>query len=84
MRVDHTKHPQASNRSLVAIEEEIYHRCIENGVLIVCGSWFWAGQDTPPSAMFFRTSFASAKSEDMTEAIRRFGETIRQSFGKSE
>ena len=34
--------------------------------------------------MFFRATYAAATPENMTEAIRRFGEAVRQSYRRSE
>jgi aromatic amino acid aminotransferase I len=49
-------------------------------VLVARGSWFRAEQDTPPSGLYFRATFAAATQEKMTEAIRRLGEAIREGF----
>lgn len=54
--------------------------CIEKGVLVGRGSWFLAEKDRPPSQLFFRATFAAATAENMAEAIRRFGEAIREVF----
>jgi aromatic amino acid aminotransferase I len=81
MKVDHTRHPDANKRSILEIEEDIFNRCIEKGVLVVRGSWFRAEHDTVPTDMFFRATYAAATPENMTEAIRRFGEAVRESFG---
>ena len=62
------------------MEEEIFDRCIAKGVLVARGSWFRAEHDTPPSGLFFRATFAAATPENMTEAIRRLGEAIRESY----
>lgn len=81
LRVDETKHPKAKELSLLALEEEIFDRCIEKGVLVARGSWFAAEQDKPLPGLFFRATFAAASAEKMTEAIRRFGEAVRESYG---
>lgn len=62
------------------IEEDIFNKCIEKGVLVGRGSWFRAEQDTMPTALFFRATYAAATPENMTEAICRFGEAVRESF----
>ncbi len=80
LSVDHLQHPDVGSRSLLDIEEEIYNLCIEKGVLIGRGSWFRAEQDKPPRGLFFRATHAAATSESMTEAIRRFGAAVRQSY----
>ncbi|KAK3942702.1 PLP-dependent transferase [Diplogelasinospora grovesii] len=83
IRVDHTQHPDSSTKSILEIEEEIFNSCIAKGVLVGRGSWFRAEQDKPPTGLFFRTTFAAATPENMTEAIRRFGEAIRESYRMS-
>ncbi|KAL2128714.1 hypothetical protein VTI74DRAFT_8804 [Chaetomium olivicolor] len=80
MKVDHEKHPHAATKSILEIEEEIFNSCISKGVLVARGSWFRAEQHTPPSALFFRATFAAATPENMMEAIRRLGDAIRESF----
>ncbi|KAI1765331.1 PLP-dependent transferase [Hypoxylon sp. FL1150] len=80
--VDHTQHPQASTKSILEIEDNIFASCIDKGVLAIRGSWFRAEQDVPPSGLFFRTTFAAASEEDMAHAIERFGAAVRESFGR--
>jgi aromatic amino acid aminotransferase I / 2-aminoadipate transaminase len=53
---------------------------IEKRVLCSKGSWFRAQRDTD-TEMFFRTTFAAAGSGDIVEAMRRFGEALREEFG---
>lgn len=81
LKVDHTKHPAWPERSILELEEEIFNRCIEGGVLVGRGSWFRAEHDKPPSGLFFRATFAAATKENMTEAIRRLGMAIRETYG---
>ncbi|PKS06369.1 hypothetical protein jhhlp_007117 [Lomentospora prolificans] len=38
------------------------------------------GEEDKPSELFFRTTFATATVEGMREAMKRFGEAIRESF----
>jgi len=80
LRVNHALHPEAANRSILEIEEEIFNKCIEDGVLVARGSWFQAEQEKPPSSLCFRATYAAATPENMREAIRRFGVAIRSSF----
>ncbi|KAF7544203.1 hypothetical protein G7046_g9833 [Stylonectria norvegica] len=82
LKVDHTQHPHAGQRSIVDIEKEIFDSCIESGVLVARGSWFLTEKDKPPPGLFFRATYASASPENMSEAIRRFGQAVRDSFGK--
>ena len=64
------------------IEEEIFNSCIENGVLVARGSWFLTEKDKPLSGLYFRTTYASASAENMSEAISRFGQAVKKSFGR--
>lgn len=64
------------------IEEEIFTSCIDKGVLVAKGSWFLTEKDKPLPGLHFRTTFASASPQNMSEAIRRFGEAVSESFGK--
>ncbi|MCJ1482406.1 Aromatic/aminoadipate aminotransferase 1 [Schaereria dolodes] len=79
IQIDWKKHPHASEKGLLAIEEEIFQANIERGVLSFKGSWFRAEGDEGED-MFFRATFAAATPEDITEAIRRFGEGLRAVF----
>lgn len=84
------KHPAASSstKGLLAIEDEVYHACIDRGVLASKGSWFRAEQqDAEPTGaddMFFRMTFAAASSEAVREAVGRFGAALRAVFGLEE
>ncbi|KAK3394179.1 pyridoxal phosphate-dependent transferase [Podospora didyma] len=82
LKVNHALHPDASSKDILTIEEEIFNSCIEKGVLVGRGSWFRAERDsnTPPADMFFRATFAAATPTNMTEAIRRFGEAVKESY----
>jgi aromatic amino acid aminotransferase I len=82
LTVDTSAHPQAGNKSLLEIEEEIFNACIDKGVLVARGSWFLTEKDKPLPGLFFRTTFASASPENMDVAIERFGKAIRDSFGR--
>lgn len=59
---------------------EIFKSCIEKGVLVGRGSWFRAEHNEEPRDMFFRATYAAASPDNMTEAIRRFGEAVEESF----
>ncbi|KAM6538771.1 Aromatic/aminoadipate aminotransferase 1 [Fusarium falciforme] len=82
LKVDHTKHPQAGERSIIDIEEEIFNSCIESGVLVARGSWFLTEKDKPPPGLYFRATYASATPENMKKAIERFGKAVKDSFGR--
>lgn len=80
LKIDHTKHPHASTKSISEMEAEIFDDCLDKGVLVAAGSWFVADHDAEPTGLFFRATYAAATPENMTEAIRRLGEAIRSSF----
>ncbi|OPB39586.1 ARO Transcriptional regulator [Trichoderma guizhouense] len=80
--VDHTKHPSAGTRSLEEIEQEIFDSCIKSGVLVARGSWFATEKDTPLPGLHFRATFAAASPENMNTAIARFGQAVKDSFGR--
>lgn len=67
---------------MLEIEQEIFDSCIDGGVLVARGSWFLAEKEKPLPDLFFRATFAAASPENMNEAIARFGEAVRDSFGK--
>ncbi|CAK7240937.1 MAG: Aromatic/aminoadipate aminotransferase 1 [Sporothrix thermara] len=80
LKVDHEKHPDHGNRGILELEEEIFNLCIEKGVLVARGSWFAAEPDKPLTGLYFRATYAAASAPAMTEAIRRFGDSVRESF----
>ncbi|KAK0617954.1 pyridoxal phosphate-dependent transferase [Bombardia bombarda] len=94
-KVDPTLHPDARNgRTALDIEEEIFNLCIDKGVLVGRGSWFRVPEEPyphkvtlaekstkeEPNEIFFRATFAAATSENMTEAIRRFSEAVKEVY----
>ncbi|KAI9720010.1 MAG: hypothetical protein M1812_003136 [Candelaria pacifica] len=79
MKIDWHQHPQAQTKGVDTIEKDILEACIERGVLVIPGSWFRSERDVGQD-LFFRATFAAAASDKMDEAIRRFGEVIREAF----
>jgi len=77
--IDWTKHPHASTKTILQIEDEIFQAAVGAGVLCSKGSWFLA-EGGSGKKMFFRATFAAASSSDITEATRRFGEALRAAF----
>ena len=65
---------------MVEIEDEIFHAAIGRGTLTSKGSWFRAETGNPGDAMFFRTTFAFAPSDQVAEAVKRFGAALRAVF----
>ncbi|RFU72446.1 aromatic aminotransferase aro8 [Trichoderma arundinaceum] len=80
--VDYSKHPNAGSRSLEEIEQEIFDSCIKSGVLVARGSWFLTEKDAPLPGLYFRATFAAASAENMNTAIARFGQAVKDSFGR--
>ena len=83
MEIDYTKHPAyPEGKSMDEIEDEIFLRNVDYGTLLMKGSWFYAEQDAvEKEKMFFRATYAAAPFEQIDEAIRRFGEAVRECFG---
>jgi aromatic amino acid aminotransferase I len=81
LQIDWRKHPHASTKSLKEIEAEIFMASIDQGALLMRGSWFYAESDIEHDTMFLRATYAAAPSDKIHEAIRRFGEAVRESFG---
>ncbi|KAE8149778.1 pyridoxal phosphate-dependent transferase [Aspergillus avenaceus] len=81
IEVDWKKHPGiASGKTREEIEEAVFLAAINNGVLVSRGSWFKA-QGAHEEKLFFRGTFAAASFDAISEAISRFGSTLRQEFG---
>ncbi|KAI4139924.1 MAG: hypothetical protein L6R39_006047 [Caloplaca ligustica] len=84
IKVDWRRHPWVGEeKSILEIEDKIWRAGVDRGVLSAKGSWSRAEADAGEE-MFFRTTFAAAGAEDVTEAIRRFGEALRAEFGLDE
>ncbi|KAI9727906.1 MAG: Aromatic/aminoadipate aminotransferase 1 [Chrysothrix sp. TS-e1954] len=85
LQVDWRKHPLAGKLSVTELEERIWLKAIEDGSLLIKGSWFRADQGTvelgDKEQMFFRTTYAAAPAEKIREAIKRFGNSLREEFG---
>ncbi|KAI4090535.1 MAG: hypothetical protein LQ344_004676 [Seirophora lacunosa] len=80
LKVDWRKHP-CSDGAILEVEDRIWRAAVGKGVLSAKGSWSRAeAQQHPGEDMFFRTTFAAAGAQDVTEAIRRFGEALRAEF----
>ena len=84
IKIDWQKHPSKGGKTVLEIEDEIFHAAIRRGTLTSKGSWFRAETGNPGDRLFFRTTFAAASSEQVVEAIERFGATLREVFGLEE
>jgi aromatic amino acid aminotransferase I len=81
LKLDLSKHPRYPERSILELEDEIFHAALESGVLCAKGSWFRAEPETTPKDLFLRVTFASATEEAMGMAIGRLSTAIKSSFG---
>ncbi|KAF2281306.1 PLP-dependent transferase [Westerdykella ornata] len=84
MQIDYTKHPDYRTKTVEEIEESIFMRCIEEGALVMRGSWFYADPDEEHSTMFFRATYAAAEGHKIEEGVRRVGRAVRREFGLEE
>ena len=80
IKVDWHKHPAKGGKTMLDIEDEIFHAAIDRGTLISKGSWFRAETGSPGDSMFFRTTFAAAPAEQVVEAIERLSVALRAVF----
>ena len=82
IKIDWQKHPskEGKYKSMLEIEDEIFHAAIDRGTLTSKGSWFRAEIGNPGDDMFFRTTFAAAPVDQVAEAIERFGNALRFVF----
>lgn len=73
---------------LSQIEDKIFLAAVDKGVLLARGSWFRAEKGTKLLAegkadqpeLFFRMTFAAASEENITEAVDRAGQALREEF----
>lgn len=81
LKVDWTKHPAYGTKTVEQIEDEIFLASIAKGALVMKGSFFYADDEIPHDTMFFRATYAAAPFDKIVEAVRRFGEAVREQFG---
>lgn len=60
----------------LVIEDSIYMRAKENGVLISKGSWFAVGI-SHSSDIYFRLTFAASSEDTLDQAVERFGNALQ-------
>ncbi|KAI5366184.1 Putative aminotransferase, class I/classII, pyridoxal phosphate-dependent transferase, major [Septoria linicola] len=84
LQIDYKKHPGYLNgtKSLVNIEEDIFLACVRHGTLLMKGGWFCADKSAKRDTLFFRATYAAAQFDKIEEAIKRFGNAVRDEFGK--
>ena len=87
IQIDWSQHPAAVPDNYVGgwqeaslnIEDRIYEAARDHGVLVSKGSWFSAEQHLLHD-VHFRMTFAAADDDALDEAVKRFGEAIREEF----
>jgi len=89
VEIDWRQHPMAlkverGEMTLEELEERIWLRVIEEGTLLIRGSWFAPNKEQVLEKMFFRGTYAAAKGEQIVEAVRRVGAALRGEFGLEE
>ncbi|KAJ3543437.1 hypothetical protein NM208_g3577 [Fusarium decemcellulare] len=80
LQIDWRKHPDASSKTILELEHDIFTASIEHRALVIKGSQFYANREEQHDTLFFRTTYAAAPSDKINEAIRRFGDAVRSSF----
>lgn len=80
LQIEWEKHPDYPHKSLEAIEDELFHANMRHGTLLMKGSWFCPDKEVGTETMFFRATYAAAPLDKIREAVRRFGEALREAF----
>lgn len=65
-----------SRPSCLGIEDRIYKRAHDNGVLVSKGSWFNSDVEATDE-IYFRLTFAAAPAKELVEAVQRFAAAVR-------
>lgn len=94
--VDATKHPKFATEfesDPLKVESAVFDQAIEQGTLMIPGSWFKAhGQSTPPQPhlpinprskthFFFRGTYAAVPLDELTRGLEKFGKALKVEFG---
>ena len=85
LKVDWQKHPLAGEMGFLQLEDRIWKKGIEKRALLIKGSFFkadsgWGKDKGADEQMFFRATYAAAPEDAINEAVRRFGEAVREDF----
>lgn len=78
------KHPKFPKKSIPEIEDQLFHKLIDCGVLLIKGSWFCGEKDQEVGKLFFRATYAAAPAERIEEAMQRFGLSVEHDFTASD
>lgn len=95
VKFDASKHPKFESefgKDPLKVENALYEQGLENGALLIPGSWFKAkGQTNPPqkdhtvpgseNIIFFRGTYAAVPLDKLVIGLERFGQAVTQQFG---
>ncbi|KAF2224369.1 putative aromatic aminotransferase Aro8 [Elsinoe ampelina] len=83
MKVEYKLHPKfkSGEKDVLELEEDIFQASVRKGALVMKGSFFYADDEVRHDTMFFRATYAAAPFDRIVEAVRRFGEAVREEFG---
>ncbi|CEP62923.1 bifunctional 2-aminoadipate transaminase/aromatic-amino-acid:2-oxoglutarate transaminase LALA0_S06e07030g [Lachancea lanzarotensis] len=93
--IDSSKHPEFATKyesKPELVEQAIYNKVVESGVLIVPGAWFKVeGETQPPqpaeskkeldpNRIFFRGTYAAVPLDKLQDGIRKVGIALKEEF----
>jgi aromatic amino acid aminotransferase I len=81
MEINYKKHPAYPEKSMAEIEDDLFLKNVDYGTLLMKGSFFNAEDGVVVDKMFFRATYAAAPFDKIDEAIKRFGDAVRDVFG---
>ena len=95
VNIDASTHPEFETTfksQPAAVEQHLYEKVIESGLLIVPGAWFITEGDTTPAQptaskenntpneIFFRGTYAAVSPEKLREGLKRLGDMLHKEF----
>lgn len=96
VNVDTSYHPEFKTKfggDAKKVEQYIYEKVVENGVLVVPGIWFITEGETEPAqpkqskevsnpnVVFFRGTYAAVNKDKLVLGIQRLANTLKEEFG---
>lgn len=84
--IDAAKHPEFATKfekDPLKVENAVYEKGLEDGCLMIPGSWFEAPnkEKTDETTFFFRGTYAAVPLETLGVGLERFAKAIRSEFG---
>lgn len=84
--LDAAKHPEFAtkyNKDPYQVENAVYEKGLEDGCLMIPGSWFEAPnrEKTDSTTFFFRGTYAAVPLETLGVGLERFAKAVRSEFG---